>query len=84
VEWDGAQHHRATAHAADNVRTEAYADLGMLVVRVSAPDWRDKRRLRHRLVTAHRRAAALPLDARRWMLEKPPCWGGCRAASLWE
>jgi hypothetical protein len=84
VEWDGAQHRRATAHAADNVRTESYADLGMVVVRVSAPDWRDKRRLRHRLVMAHRRAAALPLDARRWTLDKPSWWGGSRAASLWE
>lgn len=84
LESDGAQHLRASARASDTARGETYADLRLTVVRVTAPDWTNRVRLRHRLLAGRRRALSVPVSDRMWTLDKPTWWCGSRVAQHWE
>lgn len=82
VEYDGALHDEAVAHAADNVREEAFEDTGLVVVRVSRIDWRHPAQTTRRLHAGVRRAAA-DTKLRAWTLTEPPWWRGSRPARIW-
>lgn len=84
LESDGAQHRRASARASDTAQGETYGDLRLAVVRVTAPDWTNRVRLRHRLLAGRRRALSVPVSDRMWTLDKPTWWWGSRVAQHWE
>ena len=67
-EFDGAMHRELARYTADHVRQERLEEYGLVVVRVTALDLADPEQLAHRLEVAHRRAAAIPQEQRRWRL----------------
>jgi len=82
IETDGAHHREAAAHAADNVREEALERAGLVVVRVSALDLRDRPALVRRLLGAQRHARAG--TRRAWHLEPPGWWSSWGPGKRWQ
>lgn len=81
IESDGSQHHEALQHAADNVREERFERCGLVVVRISAVDYRDQWTLVRRIREAHRDALATKHQT--WTIEYPPWWGEWAGAQRW-
>lgn len=82
VETDGDDHAARSRRTGDNHRQEAMARAGLVVVRVTADDHRDRRRLAARLARTRRDATRVATPG--WTLERPAWWWTWAPGRRWD
>ena len=71
-EYDGDDHRRAFRHSKDVSREDLFRRVDLEVTRATSYDLRDRPALARRILSARRRARAIPPSQRQWTLEAPP------------
>jgi len=82
VETDGDFHAARSRRTGDKPRQEAMARTGLVTVRVTADDHRDRAALAARLARARREAS--PLRPRSWTLDHPSWWWSWTPGHRWD
>lgn len=82
VETDGDDHAPRPQRTRDNRRQEEMTRAGLVTVRVTADDHRDRRRLAARLPRI--RCETVPRTMRGWTLDRPPWWWTWTPGRRWD
>lgn len=82
VETDGDDHAGRSRRTRDNLRQEAMTRAGLVTVRVTADDHRDRRRLAARLRRIRREVN--PVRTGAWTLDRPPWWWTWAPGRRWD
>ncbi len=82
IESDGGDHREQERHTVDNRREEAFERTGLVVVRVTALDHRERWRTVGRVTAARR--DAMSSRKRDWTTQKPDWWHTWKHARRWD